>query len=158
MIFSDRTIHPIFVIARLKPGVTLTQSDSDVDRVQDHLDQIYPDRIEVWRQVVLPLKQFIVGDAGGTLLLLLGAVGLVLMIACANVATLLLARSAARSCEFGIRSALGARRAHIVRQLVTESVLLSLAGGGLGLAVAKWGVRPLLAAVPKSCRARTTSA
>ncbi len=150
LIFSDRTIHPIFCIARLKPGVTLAQSDSDVGRVQDHLDQTYPDQDRSLATAVRPLKQFIVGDVGGTLLLLLGAVGLVLMIACANVASLLLARSAARSHEFAIRSALGAKRARIVRQLVTESVLLSVAGGGLGLAVARWGVNPVLAAVPSS--------
>ena len=150
LIFNDRTIHPIFCIARLKPGVTLAQSDSDVGRVQDHLDQTYPDQDRSLATAVLPLKQFIVGDVGGTLLLLLGAVGFVLLIACANVASLLLARSSARSHEFAIRSALGAKRARIVRQLVTESVLLSVAGGGLGLAVAKWGVSPVLAAVPGS--------
>jgi predicted permease len=150
LIYSDRTIHPVTCIARLKPNVTIAQSDAEVSAVQDHLNQIYPAADRGLGANVKPLKQQIVGDVSGSLLMLLGAVGIVLLIACANVANLLLARSVARTREFAIRLALGANRARIARQLVTESVLLSLAGGVLGLVLAKWGVSPVLAAVPGS--------
>ena len=150
LIYSDRTIHPVTCIARLEPGVTIAQSDAEMGAVQDHLNQIYAAADRGLGAKVKSLKQQIVGDVSGTLLMLLGAVGIVLLIACANVANLLLARSTARTREFAIRSALGANRARIVRQLVAESVLLSLTGGMLGLALARWGVSPVLAAVPDS--------
>ena len=150
VIFGDRTIHPILCIGRLKPGVTVAQSDAEMGAVQEHLVQLYPSADRGLGANVKPLKHEFVEDVSGTLLMLLGAVGIVLLIACANVANLLLARSAARTREFAIRSALGANRARIVRQLVTESMLLSLAGGTLGLVLAKWGVGPVLAAVPGS--------
>ena len=150
LIFGDRTIHPILCVARLKPGVTIAQSEAEMGAIQEHLDRLYPSADQGLGANVKPLKQEFVADVSGTLLLLLGTVGIVLLIACANVANLLLARSAARTREFAIRSALGASGARIVRQLVTESVLLSLAGGMLGLALAKWGVRPVLTALPAS--------
>jgi predicted permease len=150
LIFGDRTIHPILCVARLMPGVTLAQSEAELGAIQEHLDRLYPSADGGLGASVKPLKHEFVADVSGTLLMLLGAVGIVLLIACANVANLLLARSAARAREFAIRSALGASSARIVRQLVTESVLLSLAGGALGLALAKWGVRPVLAALPSS--------
>jgi len=150
LIYGDRTIHPVLCIARLKPGTTIAQSEAEMGAIQEQLDQLYPSADRGLGANVKPLKHEFVADVSGTLLLLLGAVGIVLLIACANVANLLLARSAARTREFAIRSALGASGARIVRQLVTESVLLSLAGGTLGLLLAKWGVRPVLAALPGS--------
>src|SRR5271156_7038749 len=150
LIYGDRTIHPILCVARLKPGVSVAQSDAEMSAVQERLVALYPSADRGLGANVKPLKHEFVQDVSGTLLMLLGAVGIVLLIACANVANLLLARSAARRREFAIRSALGATGARIVRQLVVESVLLSLAGGALGLVLAKWGVHPVLAALPGS--------
>jgi predicted permease len=113
--------------------------------LQQNLDQLYPGTDQGLGTEVVPLKPVIVGDISATLLLMLGAVASILLIACANVANLLLARSAKRTREFTIRSALGAAHSRIVRQVLTESVLLSLAGGIVGLAFAKLGVRAVLA-------------
>jgi predicted permease len=150
LLFNDRTIPIILCVARLKVGVTVAQAAAELGVVQENLDRLYPVANRGLGIDIAPLKQVVVGDVSGTLLLLLGAVAVVLLIACANVANLLLARSAARKREFAIRSALGASRARIVLQLVTESVLLSLAGGGIGLLVAKWGLGAVLAAAPET--------
>jgi predicted permease len=150
LIFNDRTIHPVVCVARLKSGVTMTQSKAEMSLVQNHLNQLYPAADRGLGIDVTPLKQEFVGDISATLLLLLGFVGLVLLIACANVASLFLARSAGRAREFAIRSALGANRSRIVRQLLTESVILSLIGGVLGLVFAKWGLSAVLAVVAGS--------
>jgi predicted permease len=150
---DNRAFHGgILCIGRLKPGVTIDQAQADMRIIQDGLNQLYPDANSGLSVDVIPLKKELMalvgGDTDKTLLLLLGAVGLVLLITCANVANLLLARSAARNGEFAVRLALGASRARVVRQLMTESVILSLAGGVLGLAIAMWGSRPILAALP----------
>jgi putative ABC transport system permease protein len=144
----DRTIHDVASIARLKRDVNIGQARAEMNTVQEHIDELNPKTERGQGVYMEPLKQFLVGDVGGTLLLLMGSVGLVLLIACANVANLLLARSAVRTREFAVRLALGASRAHIVRQLITESVLLSLIGGALGLATAKWSLSAVLAAMP----------
>jgi predicted permease len=143
--FNDRRFPGILPVGRLKPGVSISQAQSEMHSIQASLNQLYPGTDRGFGTVIEPLKQVVVGDVAGTLLLILGAVAVVLLIACANVASLLLARSAARTREFAIRSALGASQARIVRQLVTESVLLALAGGILGLAVAKGALRAVLA-------------
>ena len=145
---NDRRTHAFVAIARLKPGTSITQAEADAASVEKKLGELYPKFDQGLSAGIVPLKEALVGDVSGMLLILLGSVGVVLLIACANVASLLLARSAAREREFAIRSALGAQRFRLIGQMVTESVLLALAGGGLGLLLAKWGVRPLLAAVP----------
>ena len=151
LILNDRAAHGgIFSLARLGPGVTVAQSQAEMSTIQNGLDQLYPNANRDLGIYIEPLKQVVVGDAGKVLLLLLGAVGFVLLIACANVANLLLARAAARAREFAVRSALGANRARLVRQLLTESVLLSLVGAGLGLLIATLGIKSVLAAVPES--------
>jgi predicted permease len=142
---NDRTVHDVACVARLKRGVSLSQAEAEMNVIQENIDRLNPETEQGLGAKILPAKELLVGDVRGTLLLLLGAVGVVLLIACANVANLLLARSAARAREFSIRTALGAGCGRIVRQLITESVLLSVLGGVLGLAAAKWGLHAVLA-------------
>ncbi len=150
LILNNRASHDgLFTLARLKPEVSLSQAGAEMSTIQNRLDRLYPNDNRDLGIYVEPLKQAIVGDVGQILALLSGAVGLVLLIACANVANLLLARSATRNREFAIRSALGASRARVARQLLTESVLLSLAGGILGVAIAFCGIKSVLAAMPE---------
>ena len=136
-------------IALLKPGVSLEQAREDMQRVNAGLAAAYPDIDANIKTNLMTVKEGMVGDVRPVLLVLLGAVGFVLMIGCVNVANLLLARSTARQREFSIRAALGAGQRRIVRQLLTESVLLALAGGVLGVALAKWGIVAALATAPK---------
>jgi len=135
-------------VGRLKPGVTVEQAQADLDRVMRDLAAAYPETNKGNGARIVPLKERIVGDIGLTLWMLLGAVGFVLLIACVNVGNLLLARSTGRAREFAIRAALGAGRWRLLRQSLTESTLLALAGGGLGLLVASWGTKAALAALP----------
>ena len=138
------------MLGRLKAGVTRAQAAAEMNAIQRNLDLQYPDANRSIGIALTSLKQQIVGDVKATLLLLFGAVSLVLLIACANVANLLLARCTSRVREFGIRAALGASRGRMIRQLLNESVLLSMTGGALGIAVAELGLRVLLAALPYS--------
>jgi predicted permease len=137
-------------IGRLKPGVSLQQAREDMERVSRDLTAAYPDVNTGKKSYLLSLKDEMIGEMGPILFVLLGAVAFVLLISCVNVANLLLARSTARQNEFAIRLALGAGQPRVIRQLLTESLLLSLIGGALGLLVAQFGTRAALAAVPRT--------
>lgn len=137
--------HHYMAIARLKDGVALQQAQAEMDAISRALAQQYPEDDKGWGAVVVPLRQELVGDLRPALLVLLGAVGFVLLIACANVANLVLAKTLARRKEIAIRTALGANRAQIMVQVLTETILLSSAGGVLGLAIAHFGMELIVA-------------
>ena len=148
--FNIRGIHPgIQSIGRLKPGVSLAQARQDMAAIAERLAEQYPDTNQGLSVAIVPLYDDIVGDSGHLLSILLAAVALVLLIACANVANLMLARAAIRQREIAIRSALGASRFRTAQMLMTESILLSLIGGGLGLLAAFWGADAALKALPR---------
>ena len=135
-------------IGRLKPGVTVEQGRADLHRIDAELQKQFPEDNRGWRAEVIPMRDDLVGDLRQPLKVFLGGVALVLLMVCANVANLMLARSATRSREIAVRSALGASRARLGRQLMTESLLVAFIGGTLGVLIAWWGVRLLRFAFP----------
>ena len=146
---NNRGNHPgIYAIGRMKPGVDVGRARADVKAIAARLAEKYPNSNAKQSMTVEPLQEAIVGDMRPALMLLLGAVGFVLLIACANVANLLLARAADRQREIAVRLALGARRARVLRQLLTESVLLSLFGAVAGVLLGYLGLQALLATLP----------
>ncbi|RZU43272.1 ABC transporter permease [Edaphobacter modestus] len=139
-----RSEHNFRVLGKMKPGVTLKQAQSEMDTISQRLERAYPGDDKGWGALVVPLREETVGDIRPALLMMLGAVAFVLLIACANVANLVLARTFARRKEIAIRTAMGATRPRIVQQLLSETVLLALFGGVVGLVVAHFGIELLL--------------
>jgi predicted permease len=149
---ASRTSHNYSAVGRLRDGVSVVQANQDISAIARRIHETSSHQSEYLLQdgMVIPLQESITGKARLPLLLLLGAVGFLLLVACANVANLLLAQASVREHELAIRSALGAARGRLIRQFLTEAFLLSLLGGGLGLGAAFWGVTGLLALAPEN--------
>jgi len=135
-------------IGRLRPGVTFAQAQADMKNVSNNLAQAFPDSDKGIAATLIPLKQWMVGSVRPLLIVLLASVGFVLLIACVNIATLVLARSTSRAREFAIRTAMGASQSRVARQLLIESNILALAGGTVGWLLAAWGTRGALSLLP----------
>lgn len=146
---QNRDVHLLYAVGRLHDGVSIKQAQADLAAVMRRLEQAYPEMNKNLGARVVPLHEDLVTESRTALLLLLGAVGFLLLIACVNVANLLLARAVARQREMTIRVSLGAGRARLIRQVLTEAALLGLAGGVLGTGLATWGVQALLALAPE---------
>ncbi|HKP10884.1 MAG TPA: ABC transporter permease, partial [Blastocatellia bacterium] len=146
---ADRNLHNLQVVGRLAPGVGVAQAQTEMAAIAQRLIEQYPESNTGWGIAVVPFQSLVTFNIRWMLLLLLAAVGLVLLIACANVANLLLARAASREKEIAIRLAMGATRGRLIRQVLTESVLISLIGGGVGLLIALWGTHALVSLNPQ---------
>ena len=147
---EKRSGHWLRVTGRLKPGVTMAQAQAELDAFSTRLAKEFPAENQGWVIRMVPLRDMIVENVRPALLVLLGSVGLVLLIACANIANLLLARATSRAREIAVRSALGAGQGRIIRQLLSETALLGVLGGVAGIALAYWGVRTLSSLLPES--------
>ncbi len=137
--------HHYGVFARLKNGVQVPQAQAEMNTISSRLEQLYPEDDKGWGALIVPLRDDLVGDVRPALLVLLGAVSFVLLIACVNVANLMLAKAFARQKEIAIRTAMGASSARVLRQMLTETVLLAIAGGALGLSCASYGIHLIVA-------------